>query len=151
VREAANTRAYTSREAAEISGVPFFTIDYWGRTKFLSPTVAPGRGRGKGRQRMYSYGDVIRLRIARELRDQKVSLETLRTVVQKLASVEAELAAAHFVLVGRTVELAGSTAALLAILHRSGRPTFGVILDLRSLTRAVQARARELAASAPKP
>lgn len=138
-------RAYTSREAAEISGVPFFTIDYWGRTKFLSPTVAPGRGRGKGRQRMYSYGDVIRLRIARELREQKVSLETLRSVVQKLAGVEADLSRTHFVLVGRTVELAGSTAELLGILRRTGRPTFGVILDLRELTRTMRARARSLA------
>jgi DNA-binding transcriptional MerR regulator len=138
--------AYTSREAAHLSGVPFFTIDYWGRTKFLVPSIAKGRGRGKGRQRMYSYGDVIRLRIARELRDQKVSLETLRAVVQKLAGFARELPKAHFVLVGREVELAASLSELTGILRRPDRCTFGVILDLRALLESVRTGARTLEA-----
>jgi DNA-binding transcriptional MerR regulator len=139
-------RAYTSREAAEVSEVPFFTIDYWGRTKFLVPTVAEGRGRGKGRQRMYSYGDLIRMRIARELREQKVSLETLRTIVQRLAPVSRDLASAQFVLVGREVEIAGSRAELMAILSRPRRRTFGVLLDLRDILETVRENARQLAA-----
>jgi DNA-binding transcriptional MerR regulator len=139
-------RAYTSREAAQVSGVPFFTVDYWGRTKFLIPTVAPGAGRGKGRQRIYSYGDVLRLSIARELRDQKVSLETLRTIIHKLAAVSAELPTSHFVLVGREVEMARSITEMQALLRRAGRRTFGVLLDLRTVTKTVRSRARELAA-----
>lgn len=139
-------RAYTSREAAEVSEVPFFTIDYWGRTKFLVPTVAEGQGRGKGRQRMYSYGDLIRMRIARELREQRVSLETLRAIVQKLAAVSRELASAHFVLVGREVEIAGSRAGLMAILARPRRRTFGVLLDLRAVLETVRENARKLEA-----
>lgn len=137
-------RAYTSREAAQVSGVPFFTIDYWGRTKFLVPTVAKGQGRGKGRQRMYSYGDLVRLRIARELREQRVSLETLRAIIQKLARVTNQLADAPFVVVGREVETAHDTAGLTAILRRSGRHTFGVVLDLRILLKTVRARSRAL-------
>jgi DNA-binding transcriptional MerR regulator len=144
-------RAYTSREASEVSGVPFFTIDYWGRTKFLVPTVARGAGRGKGRQRMYSYGDVVRLRIARELRDQKVSLETLRSIIHKLGPVSAELPGSRFVMIGREVETAHSFAELLSVLRRSGRRTFGVLLDLRSITEAVHDRARALAASQRPP
>ncbi len=139
-------RAYTSREAAAISGVPFFTIDYWGRTKFLVPTVAKGAGRGKGRQRMYSYGDLIRLRIARELRDQRVSLETLRAIIHKLAGVSDQLTRARFVLVGREVEMAASAAALMAILKQPRRRTFGVVLDLRALLKRVRENARALAA-----
>jgi DNA-binding transcriptional MerR regulator len=125
--------AYTSREASELSGVPFFTIDYWGRTKFLIPTVAQGAGRGKGRQRMYSYGDILRLRIARELRDQRVSLESLRAIITKLGPYSSQLARTRFVLVGRTVEIATSTAALMAILRRRQRHTFGVLIDLRAV------------------
>ncbi len=140
-------RAFTSRQAAQISEVPFFTIDYWSRTKFLVPTVAAGQGRGKGRQRMYSYGDVIRLRIARELRDQKVSLETLRAVVQKLSGYADDLPRAHFVLVGNNIEMAASLDELAAILRRPGRQTFGVILDLRTLTKTLRQRARALAAA----
>jgi DNA-binding transcriptional MerR regulator len=112
----------------------------------LVPTVAEGRGRGKGRQRMYSYGDLIRMRIARELREQKVSLETLRTIVQRLAPVGRKLASAHFVLVGREVEVAGSKAELMAILSRPRRRTFGVLLDLREILETVRENARLVAA-----
>jgi len=137
-------RAYTSREAAQLSEVPFFTVDYWARTKFLVPTIAKGEGRGKGRQRMYSYEDIVRLRIARELRDQKVSLETLRTLVDKLAGLGGELPQARFVLVGRKLETATSVAGLMAILRRPGQRTFGVLLDLRVLLKTVRDRARAL-------
>jgi DNA-binding transcriptional MerR regulator len=139
-------KAYTSREAARLSGVPFFTLDYWGRTKFLLPTIAPGAGRGKGRQRMYSYGDVLRLSIARELRDQKVSLETLRAIILQLAPVSHALPKVRFVLIGREVEMARTTAELLALVRRPGQRVFGILLDLRSLTKAVRDRARSLAA-----
>ena len=60
---------------------------------------------------MYSYGDVVRLRIARELRDQKVSLETLRAIIKKLAGVAGELAGTRFVWIGEEVVTAQSTAA----------------------------------------
>ena len=60
---------FTSREAARISGVPFFTVDYWDRSKFLKPSIARSAGRGRGRGRLYSYSDILRLRIARELRE----------------------------------------------------------------------------------
>ncbi len=141
---AAPPNGYTSRQAAQVSGVPFFTIDYWGRTKFLVPSVAKGRGRGKGRQRMYSYGDLVRLRIARELREQHVSLETLRSVIHKLADWTDELADAAFVVVGAKVELARGADELAAILRRPGRHVFGIILDLRQLLKTVRERAAAL-------
>lgn len=137
-------RAYTSREAAQVSGVPFFTVDYWDRTRFLVPTVSAGQGRGKGRQRMYSYGDIVRLRIARELRDQKVSLETLRAIVKKLAPATPRLAEAAWVLVGSKVEIARDQPALTALLAKPRRQPFGVLLDLRGLLEGVGRRAASL-------
>lgn len=139
-------RAYTSREAEQVSGVPFFTIDYWGRTRFLVPSIAQGEGRGKGRQRMYSYGDLVRLRIARELREQKVSLETLRAVLEKLAGLGNEIAQARFILVGGEVETAKTAAELMTLLRRTGRRTFGLLLDLRLLLKTVRERSRALEA-----
>jgi DNA-binding transcriptional MerR regulator len=139
-------RAYTSREAAEVTEVPFFTIDYWGRTRFLVPTVAKGRGRGKGRQRMYSYGDLIRIRIARELREQSLSLESLRSIIHKLVPIGDDLAEARFVLIGRAAEASSSRNGLIEALRRSSLHTFGVLLDLRVLNRLVRDNARQLEA-----
>ena len=134
---------FTSREAARISGVPFFTVDYWDRSRFLKPSIARSTGRGRGRGRMYSYSDLLRLRIARELREQKVSLETLRHVVKRLGERANDLSAAKYVYVGRTVELAEEFNQLVALL-RDRRRTFGFLLDLTDIQRGVAERAEKI-------
>jgi DNA-binding transcriptional MerR regulator len=134
---------YTSREAAQISGVPFFTVDYWDRSKFLKPSIARSAGRGRGRGRLYSYADILRLRIARELREQHVSLQTLRHVVKRLAERAAGLIDARYVVVGRKVELAADFDALVELL-RTDRRTFGFLLDLTEIQRGVAERAAKL-------
>jgi len=132
-------------EAAQISGVPFFTVDYWDRSKFLRPSVSLGRGRGKGRERFYSYGDILRLRIARELRDEQVSLETLRKVVDKLERHTGRLPTCSYALIGRSVRLVRTPGELSELLERSrGRRIFAILLDLTRLSSIVQDRAQRM-------
>jgi DNA-binding transcriptional MerR regulator len=133
----ATDRAFSSREAELVTGVPFFTIDYWGRTRFLMPTVDRGSGRGRGRQRLYSYGDLVRIRIARDLREQRVSLASLRSILAKLAAVDRQLAGTRFVMVTEGVEMARDLAELGKLLRRS-QPMFGILLDLRDLLQKVR-------------
>lgn len=134
---------FTSREAARISGVPFFTVDYWDRSKFLKPSIARSAGRGKGRGRLYSYADILRLRIARELREQHVSLQTLRHVVKRLGEIATGLDQARYVFVGERVELVADFAALSEILRAKAR-TFGFLLDLSEIQRGVAERAAKV-------
>jgi DNA-binding transcriptional MerR regulator len=131
---------YSSREAAQISAVPFFTVDYWDRSKFLKPSIAKSSGRGRGRGRLYSYSDILRLRIARELREQHVSLQTLRHVVKRLREVGDGLDKARYVFVGEDVELVADFEALVTLL-RSRPRTFGFLLDLTEIRRGVAQRA----------
>ena len=135
---------FSSREAARISGVPFFTVDYWDRSHFLKPSIARSSGRGRGHGRLYSYADILRLRIARELREEHVSLLTLRHVVRRLADRGEDLAGARYVVVGRRIRLAGDFEALVEIL-RSERRTFGFVLDLAAIQRGVAERAARVA------
>lgn len=142
---------FTSREAARISGVPFFTLDYWDRSAFLKPSIARSTGRGRGHGRLYSYGDVLRLRIARELRNQHVSLQTLRFVVRRLADRARDLATAHYVVVGKTIRLAASFDELVRVLRSERRP-FAFVLDLGDIQDAIAGRATRLrSASAATP
>lgn len=131
---------YTSRQAARISGVPFFTVDYWDRSKFIRPSIAASAGRGRGRGRLYSYSDILRLAIARELRERQVSIQTLRHVVQRLGQLARDLAGARYVYVGRRVELSADFGGLVAILERPGR-RFGFLLDLADIQQRVAYRA----------
>ena len=134
---------FTSRDAARISGVPFFTVDYWDRSKFLKPSIAQSAGRGRGRGRLYSYSDILRLRIARELREQHVSLQTLRHVVKRLGEIAAGLDKARYVFVGEKVELVANFAELTEVLSTKAR-TFGFLLDLSEIQQGVAVRAAKV-------
>lgn len=134
---------YTSSEAARVSGVPFFTVDYWDRSKFLKPSIARSAGRGRGRGRLYSLGDVYLLRIARELREQHVSLRTLRHVVKRLSERSSELSTASYVYVGRQVELLASFDELVGLL-RGGDHSFGFVLSLVEIQSGVSGRIAKL-------
>ena len=136
-------QGFTSREAAQVSGVPFFTVDYWDRSKFLKPSIARSTGRGRGHGRLYSYSDTLRLRIARELREQHVSVQTLRHVVKRLAERAEGLAKARYVFVGQKVELVADIDELFGILRSRGR-TFGFLLDLAEIQRGVAERTAKL-------
>lgn len=137
------TDKFTSAQASRLSGVPFFTVDYWHRSRFLQPSVDKGAGRGRGRERLYSYGDVLLLRIARELRDRRVSLESLRKMIAMLRPHARRLPDARFVLVGRDVRLATGIVELVAEVEEPRRPTLGFLLDISALSREVAERARK--------
>lgn len=73
---------FSAGRAAKLTGVPYRTLDYWARSRFVVPGVA--RASGKGTQRLYSFQDLIALRVARELRAAGISLRALRKVIRYL-------------------------------------------------------------------
>jgi len=79
---------------------------------------------------MYSLADIVRLRVARTLRDDKVSLQTLRHVVALLAGKERALLSARYVILGKTVRLAETPAEVAATFTGTRRVHFGFVLEL---------------------
>ncbi len=75
-------KGFSAGRAAKLSGVPYRTLDYWARSRFIAPSVAPAAG--KGTQRLYSFRDLVALRVARELRAAGISLQSLRKGVRHL-------------------------------------------------------------------
>jgi DNA-binding transcriptional MerR regulator len=67
--------------AAAIAGVTPKTLRNWDERGFLHPsTAAPGRGFS----RIYSFRDLIAIRVAARLRDDGIPLQSIRRVVQYL-------------------------------------------------------------------
>ena len=64
---------FTAGQAAKVTGLKYATVDYWDRSGFLSPSVAGAQG--KGSDRVYSFQDLIALRVARQLREAGISLQ----------------------------------------------------------------------------
>ena len=56
---------YDARRAAALSGVPVSTVYYWAREQVVVPTVSPTR------QKLWSYADLMALRIVYWLRQPK--------------------------------------------------------------------------------
>lgn len=84
--------AFTTREAEKLTGLTPRRLQYWDETDFIRPSVAARQGRGS--PRLYSFRDIVQLRIAALLRD-RLSLQALRRL--KLAlDVDAPFASVRF-------------------------------------------------------
>ena len=57
-------------------------LEYWARTGLLQPSVRAARGSGS--QRLYSFKDILVLKIVKKLLDAGVSLQQVRTAVTQL-------------------------------------------------------------------
>ncbi|HEX6887801.1 MAG TPA: MerR family transcriptional regulator [Candidatus Nanopelagicales bacterium] len=65
--------------AAEIT---YRQLDYWARTGLVEPSVRPATG--SGTQRLYSFRDILVLKVVKRLLDTGVSLQNIRTAVTHL-------------------------------------------------------------------
>ncbi len=84
-------------------GITYRQLDYWARTGLLRPSVADARGSGS--KRLYSYHDLLELKVIKQLLDAGVSLQSARRAVDCLRqNLGADLASAKLVLSeGRSV------------------------------------------------
>jgi DNA-binding transcriptional MerR regulator len=76
---------YRGPTACAATGITYRQLDYWARTGLVEPSVRPAYG--SGTQRLYSFRDVVVLKIVKRLLDTGVSLQNIRTAVRHLRSV----------------------------------------------------------------
>ncbi|MEV4438632.1 MerR family transcriptional regulator [Streptomyces sp. NPDC049577] len=80
----ADSIGYRGPTACAAAGITYRQLDYWARTGLVEPSVRPAYGSGS--QRLYSFRDVVVLKIVKRLLDTGVSLQNIRTAVQHLRS-----------------------------------------------------------------
>jgi DNA-binding transcriptional MerR regulator len=73
---------YRGPVACRAAGITYRQLDYWARTGLVEPTVRPASGSGS--QRLYSFRDILVLKIVKRLLDTGVSLHQIRTAVTHL-------------------------------------------------------------------
>jgi DNA-binding transcriptional MerR regulator len=73
---------YRGPAACQIAGITYRQLDYWARTNLVAPTIRSAAGSGS--QRLYSFKDVLVLRVVKRLLDAGVSLQNIRVAVQHL-------------------------------------------------------------------
>jgi DNA-binding transcriptional MerR regulator len=106
-------------------GITYRQLDYWARTGLLQPSVATARG--SGTRRVYSYSDVLELKVIKQLLDAGVSLQSARQAVECLRSdLGADVASSNLVLNGTNSVLARSNNEVVDLLA-GGQGVFNIV------------------------
>ncbi len=73
---------YRGPTACSAAGITYRQLDYWARTGLVEPSVRGAAGSGS--QRLYSFRDILVLKVVKRLLDTGVSLQNIRTAVEHL-------------------------------------------------------------------
>ena len=110
--------------ACSAAGITYRQLDYWARTGLVEPTVREASGSGS--QRLYSFRDILVLKVVKKLLDAGVSLPNIRTAVATLRDRGAEdLAQVTLISDGTTVYECTSTDEMVDLLQ-GGQAVFAI-------------------------
>lgn len=70
---------YRGSTACSAVGITYRQLDYWARTELVVPSIRDATGSGS--QRLYSFRDVLVLKVVKRLLDTGISLQNIRQAV----------------------------------------------------------------------
>ena len=91
------TQGFRGPQVCAIVGITYRQLDYWARTGLLCPSLAEAKGSGS--HRLYSYRDLLELKVIKQLLDAGLGLRQARRAIDCLRSgLGEDLASANLVL-----------------------------------------------------
>ena len=73
---------YRGAVACSAAGISYRQLDYWARTSLVEPSIR--NASGSGTSRLYSFRDILVLKIVKRLLDTGISLQNVRSAVEHL-------------------------------------------------------------------
>ena len=125
---------YRVPTACQIAGITYRQLDYWARTNLVVPSIRGAAGSGS--QRLYSFKDILVLKIVKRLLDTGISLQNIRVAVDHLRRRGvADLARITLFSDGVTVYECTSAEEVVDLLQ-GGQGVFGIAVSgaMRELT-----------------
>jgi DNA-binding transcriptional MerR regulator len=111
-------------QVCKIVGITYRQLDYWARTKLVEPGIRPAEGSGS--QRLYSFTDIVHLKIIKNLLDAGVSLQQTRKAVDFLRyELKQPLAEVTILSDGTSIYACRSRDEVIDLLAR-GQGVFGI-------------------------
>lgn len=112
----------------KLVGISYRQLDYWDKTGLIRPTLQ--RATGKGSRRIYSFDDLVELRVVARLLSVGVTLTAVRKAVAYLRAhftkVARPLAGLMLVANGKRVLVMGSSSRAYTDATRAGQVVIGV-------------------------
>ncbi len=105
-------------------GITYRQLDYWDRIGLVEPSIRSAHGSGS--QRLYSFRDILVLKVVKRLLDTGVSLQQIRVAVAQLAEYGVEdLAVITLMSDGASVYLCTSNDEVIDLIA-GGQGVFGI-------------------------
>ena len=125
----ANSRevvGYRAPQVCKFVGITYRQLDYWARTELLRPSLQEASGSGS--QRMYSFTDLVQLKVIKRLLDAGMSLKKIRSAVEILRGqleLDEPLTDVTLLSDGHTIYAAHSADEVVDV-FRCGQGVFGI-------------------------
>ncbi len=119
---------YRAPQVCNLVGITYRQLDYWARTDLISPSLQ--RAAGSGSQRLYSFSDVVQLKVIKRLLDAGMSLKKIRQAVEILREqMESDRPLGDVTLLsdGQTIYAAHSEQEVVDVFRR-GQGVFGIAI-----------------------
>jgi len=119
-------KGYRAPQVCTVVGITYRQLDYWARTGLLQPSLAEARG--SGTQRLYSFGDIVQLRVVKRLLDAGMSLKKIRSamdILRNQLNSDQPLADVTLLSDGITIYAAHSADEVVDVFRR-GQGVFGI-------------------------
>jgi DNA-binding transcriptional MerR regulator len=117
---------YRGVTACHAAGISYRQLDYWARTALVVPSVRDASG--SGTQRLYSFRDIVVLKVVKRLLDAGVSLQNIRRAIEALRSRGVDdLAGITLISDGTTVYECRSPEEVVDLLQ-GGQGVFGIAI-----------------------
>lgn len=139
--EPAEDEGFRGPQVCHIVGITYRQLDYWARTDLLRPSISDARG--SGTQRVYSYTDLLQLKVIKQLLDAGVSLRHTRKAIECLRASGAGVASASLVIADDRSVLAHSGEELFDLL-RGGQGVLSIVLGMERIVSEVDTAITEL-------
>jgi DNA-binding transcriptional MerR regulator len=125
-REDTGSVGYRGVTACHAVAISYRQLDYWARTGLVVPSIRDASG--SGTQRLYSFRDMVVLKVVKRLLDAGVSLQNIRKAIDALRSRGAEdLAGITLISDGTTVYECRSPEEVVDLLQ-GGQGVFGIAI-----------------------
>src|SRR4030066_2164284 len=121
---------FNSKAVLKVTSLSFRQIDYWDRTHFIKPSVSEASGYGS--VRLYSFNDLIQLKVAKTLMDKGISLQKIRKAIsylkKNMPEVEKPLSELKFLTDGETIFVLTKDKKVIIDTLKSGQLVFSIAL-----------------------
>lgn len=117
---------YRAPQVCSLVNITYRQLDYWARTDLIRPTVQSASGSGS--QRLYSFNDIVQLKVVKRLLDAGMSLKRIRSAVEILRTqLESDSPLSDVTLLsdGATIYAAHSPDEVVDVFRR-GQGVFGI-------------------------